>query len=37
VEGREEQQQCSFKVMFCYLMSLEQEKAKRTLDQLLTL
>lgn len=31
------QQQCSFKVMFCNLMSFGQEKAQRVTDQLFTL
>lgn len=37
MDGQEKQQQCGFKVMFCNLMSLGQEKAKRVIDQLFTL
>jgi hypothetical protein len=37
MEGQEKQQQCSFKVMCCYLMTLGQEKAMRAPDQLFTM
>jgi hypothetical protein len=36
-DGQEKQQQCSFKVMFCNLISFGQEKAQRVIDQLFTL